>query len=191
MNMRISAMVDGEASNADIESTFRILRDNAETRQEWEYAHLIGDAMRGEKYLSPGLTGRVMEALEDEPTVLAPPRRKENDSRRMLLSLAASAAGVAVVGWVALGGSSANLPKTPAVEQVAILAAVPPAVEKEATPTPAAAPVAAPAAAPVAAVASPEKLHEYLVAHHARAPMTQMAPAAGGVRSVAMVRAVP
>ena len=187
MNMQLSAMVDGEASDADIESTFRLLRDDVATRQDWEYAHLIGDVMRGEKHLSPGLTERVMEALKDEPTVLAPPRRKENDSRRMLLSLAASAAGVAVVGWVALGGSPANLPKTPAVEQAAILAAVPPAVVKEATTTPAAAPVAA----PVAALASPEKLHEYLVAHHARAPMTQMAPAAGGVRSVAMVRAVP
>ena len=109
--------------------------------------------------------------------MLAPSPRKATDRRRMMLSLAPSAAGVAVVGWVALGGGPSV---SPSVAPAAFVAAVPPSpVVKDA------------ASAPVVTLASSDRLQEYLVAHHARSSLSHVAPAAGGVRSVAMVRSVP
>jgi hypothetical protein len=107
------------------------------------------------------VTARVMSALEAEPTVMAPLSRRAPAWQRPLLALAASAAGVAVVAWLALTPDG-GLPPTAAGGLAA------------ARPGPA-----------VALAQSTPRLQEYLVAHQAHAPGGVIGGAARNIRTVA------
>ena len=161
MKTRISALMDGELEGHEIADTLGELRRSEDLRSEWCDCQLIGAALRDESKLELDVTARVMAALELEPTVIAPARRRTDTWQRPLLALAASAAGVAVVAWLALvpGGDLA-----PAREPV--LASV-----RQAT-------------VPVQAQSTP-RLQEYLVAHQAYAPGGAMIGGARNIRTVA------
>jgi sigma-E factor negative regulatory protein RseA len=91
----LSALLDGELDDQAARPILqRLSRDGAERGQFREYC-AIGDALRGLDRDMPGLTHRVMAALEDEPTVLAPMRKASG--RRPALWLAA--ATVAAITW--------------------------------------------------------------------------------------------
>lgn len=159
MKTRISALMDGELEVQEIPETLRAIRHSEELRSQWCDCQLIGAALRGERALDVDVTTRVMSALELEPTVMAPARRTTADWQRPVLALAASAAGVAVVAWLALSpGSDA---------------------------TPASSGNLADAKAAVVAQATP-RLQEYLVAHQAYAPAGAMVGGARNIRTVAV-----
>lgn len=101
MKTRISALMDGELERHEVVETLQALRRIEELRSEWRDGHLIGAALRGERGLDLDVTARVMSALDMEPTVMAPAPRRAPVWQRPLLALAASAAGVAVVAWLA------------------------------------------------------------------------------------------
>ncbi len=97
---KISAYLDGEAAQFEAAQTLRSLGAEAPARETWDLYHRIGDAVRGDHFLSDGFTGRVMAQLANEPVVLAQ-RRMAPRMTRYALSAAASLAGVAVVLGVA------------------------------------------------------------------------------------------
>ncbi len=100
---RISALMDGELGGQEAQTTLARLLKEPEVRSEWLNYHLIGDALRDQYLLSIDVTERVSVRLAAEPTVLAPRPRSglSQQIRRHVLSMAASVAAIAVVGWLA------------------------------------------------------------------------------------------
>jgi sigma-E factor negative regulatory protein RseA len=96
----ISELMDGELDAERVEHACHALREAA-SMQAWIYYHVIGDTLRGCSGLSPGFAERFSARLGTEPTVLAPPPRRTAPAA-IAWALAASAAAVGVVGWVAL-----------------------------------------------------------------------------------------
>lgn len=86
----LSALLDGELSDRNAQLLIRQLSDDPERRARFAEYCAIGDLMRGHRDDFPDLTDKVMAALDAEPTVLAP-RRKQIESPRSMLWLAAAA----------------------------------------------------------------------------------------------------
>jgi sigma-E factor negative regulatory protein RseA len=165
MKTRISALMDGELEQHEVVETLRALRRSDELRTEWRDGHLIGAALRGERRLDLDVTARVMSAIDLEPTVMAPKPGRMADWRRPALALAASAAGVAVVAWLALTPDGSGLPAGLPAGAGGLAAARPGPV--------------------VAQTQSTPRLQEYLVAHQAYAPGGVIGGAARNIRTVA------
>ena len=93
---RFSALVDGEEVQAS-EILSRIQNDD-ELRQRWQRYHLVRDALTGhvEGKNLPDISGQVSQALDDEPTVLAPKPKVSQ-----LQSIYKQASGFAVAATVA------------------------------------------------------------------------------------------
>ena len=160
MKTRISALMDGELEDHEVAETLRVLRRSPDLRREWCDCEVIGDALRGERGLDMDVTARVMSALELEPTVMAPAPRRKIEWQRPALALAASAAGVALVAWLALspgadGGMPAGDARLAGAKQGSAVA--------QSTP----------------------RLQEYLLAHQAYAPGGTMMGGARNIRTVA------
>jgi sigma-E factor negative regulatory protein RseA len=100
---RISALMDGEVADEDFAGRIQQLKTE-EGGEDWHTYHLIGDVLRGEALLSAGFAQKVQAALASEPTILAPAaiRKPARTFQRYAMAAAASVAGVAVVGWLAL-----------------------------------------------------------------------------------------
>jgi sigma-E factor negative regulatory protein RseA len=162
MKTRISALMDGELDSHEIAETLRDLKRNAELRSEWCDCQLIGAALRGERELDVDVVARVMSAIDLEPTVMAPAPKRPTAWHRPALALAASAAGVARVAWLALAtGGEAVAPKQEvAAKRGAVVAQ---AANSQSTP----------------------RLQEYLLAHQAYAPGGAMVGGARNIRTVA------
>ena len=165
MKTRISALMDGELEQHELAETLQSLRRSEDLRKEWHDGHVIGAALRGERGLDLDVTARVMSALAAEPTVMAPASRRAPPWQRPLLALAASAAGVAVVAWLALSPNGSGLPAS--------------------LPAGAGGLAAAKAGPVVAQAESTPRLQEYLVAHQAHAPGGVIGGAARNIRTVA------
>ncbi|MCK9382418.1 MAG: sigma-E factor negative regulatory protein [Sulfuritalea sp.] len=162
MKTRISALMDGELEDHETAETMRALRRSPELRSEWCDCQLIGATLRGERELDIDVAARVMSALDLEPTVMAPAPRRMREWQRPALALAASAAGVALVAWLALAsGTDGGMPAGTA----GLASAKPAAVLAQAQSTP--------------------RLQEYLVAHQAYAPGGAMVGGARNIRTVA------
>lgn len=160
MKTHISALMDGELEAHEIAETLRVLSRSPELRSEWCDCQLIGDALRGERGLDMDVAARVMSALDLEPTVMAPKPRRAIEWRRPVLALAASAAGVALVAWLALApGADGGVP----AGEARLASAKPVPTVAQSTP----------------------RLQEYLVAHQAYAPGGTMVGGARNIRSVA------
>lgn len=163
MKTRISALMDSELDDDnDVAEALRALRRSEELRNHWSECQLIGAALRGESGLQIDVTARVMSAIESEPTVLAPPPRRSLAWQRPALALAASAAGVALVAWLALGSAGGGAPAETAE-------------------------LARTKHAPMVAQAAPaSNMQEYLLAHQAYSPGGVIV---GGARNVRVVAA--
>lgn len=146
MTEKLSALMDGELDEIETPPAFVRLRSSEDYRQHWSEYHLIGDALRGSAGLQTDLTARVMEALIDEPVVLAPPRlQSRQPTFQRTLALAASVAGITLVATLAWSG------RPGAVVQVASV----------------------PVEAQVPAQLTGADLQAYLVAHQTHAPSAQ------------------
>lgn len=160
MKENLSAWMDGELGDQQARQLPQQLKRDAELRGDWDCYHLIGDALRGVQ--GPDLCAKIGARLDAEPTVLAPQRRSTAEKLRWFaLSVAASIAAVAFVGWMALSG----------VQQDSVqIAATPAAVVKQ---------VAVPAG---------EVANDYLLAHQRYSPSNAMQGVAPYVRTVAEER---
>lgn len=103
MKTQISALMDGELEDHEVAATFDALRRDEELRRQWSDGQLLAAALRDEPNLAFDVTARVMAALEQEPTVLAPRPSPRREWLRPAMALAAAVAGVAVVAWLGLG----------------------------------------------------------------------------------------
>jgi len=99
---RLSALVDGELDEQEYQSTVVELLACGENCKTWGRYHLIGDTLKRNlpKGMDYHFSSRVMAALDDEPTVLAPPSPVKSSwgQRAAGLAVAASVAVVAVLG---------------------------------------------------------------------------------------------
>jgi sigma-E factor negative regulatory protein RseA len=108
MKADLSALMDDALDESEVASALDGLAREPALREDWELYHLIGDSLRQgtEPWpeLAPDFSARVMAALDDEPTVLAPrasQRAPRSSPLRLVLPLAASVIGVGAVAWVA------------------------------------------------------------------------------------------
>lgn len=142
MTQELSTLMDGELDAHEAERAIRTVCGNEDLKQKWQEYHLIGDALRGGEPRRAAACRRIMAAIEEEPTVLAPRRRLPANAGRIAFAAAASVATVAVVGWMGL--QQGRVPD------------VSPALAKGGT---------AAQPAPVAVAAPPAHVNEYLVVH--------------------------
>lgn len=138
MKAKISELLDGELESREAAGPLDALRSEGEARDTWRNYHLIGDAMRDTRMLSPGFSGRVAARLAQEPTVMAPVRRAATPQRQrwQFLSAAASVAAVAMVGWIAFapqesGTEIARVAPGGAVQIPAVAQVPPPATAND------------------------------------------------------------
>ena len=112
MSEQISALMDDEIAVENAEHLIASMHTSKQASQTWHHYHLIGDAMRGDVVLGASFKQKLMERIEQEPTVLAPSASKMAGHRKttevlkdklpVSWSIAASVAAVMVVGWVTL-----------------------------------------------------------------------------------------
>jgi len=173
----ISALFDGELEEHEVRAAIKAgLADT----ERWHLYGLIGDGLRGEAVDAHDLTASVMSRLGEEPVVLAPRNLMDRRRHHPLLALAASVAGVAVVGWVVLTGN----PQASGVD--GRLAGV----QRDALQNASAVPPAPPfAKAPKEIVQT--DLNEYLLAHHAQAATGRLGDSTRQIRTVAMTPTHP
>jgi sigma-E factor negative regulatory protein RseA len=97
---RISALLDGELDASEQQTAVDELLARDEHRKAWGRYHLISDTLKRSLpgAIDHGFSSRVMAALEDEPTVLAPSHRASWSQRAAGLAVAASVAAVAILG---------------------------------------------------------------------------------------------
>ncbi|WP_172601775.1 sigma-E factor negative regulatory protein [Sulfuricystis thermophila] len=216
--MKISALVDGEVEEHEVREAIQSSLDDP---HRWRDYLLIGESLRGESAPLANITEAVMARLADEPIVLAPRKLRERRPRpHPLWALAASVAGVAVVGWVAMTGDSlptGSTAKLVAAPQAAVTVAsaeggaVPPAptFRSESAPggtilnppaptfrsesaPPSGASMIPPTATLVNAVpAAAAEMQEYLLAHQAQAATVRLAEPARQIRTVALTATHP
>jgi sigma-E factor negative regulatory protein RseA len=167
---KISQLMDGELDEHESRLQIARLEQNAGLVQTWATYHLIRDVLRDDAHAADGLAHRVCQRLEQEPTVVAPHTRLGARVVRHSLPMAAVAAGVAVVVWLALGSSpdqrtagspivQNTRPPPPGIKEVK--RAVPPVSER-----------------------ANRQMNEYLLAHQEFSPTTAMQGWASYVRTV-------
>jgi len=161
MKTRISALMDGELEGHETAETLRALRHSGDLRSQWCDCQLIGAALRRERGLDIDVAARVMSAIDMEPTVMAPAPRRTLDWQPPALALAASAAGVAVVAWLAL---------VPAGDEPTAVARGPANAKQETV---------------LAQARATPRLQEYLLAHQAYSPGGAIVGGARNIRTVA------
>ena len=113
MKDQLSALIDGEFDVASAEHLITSVKSGGELKDCWQHYHLIGDVMRHEMVLSSDFSSRVMNAINAEPTTIAPNALANNQtiaasSKASLFqtnkfwSVAASVAAVMFVGVMVL-----------------------------------------------------------------------------------------
>jgi sigma-E factor negative regulatory protein RseA len=166
MTKELSALLDGEIEQHETPALWSTLKADNRLRAKWGDYQLIGDTLRGEGNLASDITSRVMSSLAEEPVVLAPRQVKRQMAwQRSVLAMAASLAGIAVVGWLALS----QQPTTREPVSVARL-------EQP-----------APTIAASSMTASSPGMQEYLLAHQANAPGLHLPGGAQHIRTVSAV----
>jgi len=160
MTETLSAWIDDELSGQQADRLPGQLKNDAQLRRNWDCYHLIGDALRGVQ--GPDLSAQIRARLDAEPTVLAPRRRSNSEKLRWaVMSMAASVAAAAFVGWMALPGTQQD------------------SVRMASAPAPGVRPVA---------TAAGEGAKDYLLAHQRYSPSSAMQGVAPYVRTVAARR---
>lgn len=167
----ISALMDGELDERQLQHELTRLRQDGQLRQTWNTFHLIGDALRGERLLLTDVASALSGRLADEPAVLAPRRSRTRQLTTYALSAAASLAAIALVGWVAWVPYSTQKPPEMATAQPAVV-------------LPAPVPVPAPVTPVVASVPDDGSRNEYILAHQGFSPSTAIQGVAPYIRSV-------
>lgn len=176
MKPELSALFDGELEPHEVRPFLgRAVADPA-MREDWQAYALIGEQLRREYRGEPDLTAGVMARLREEPVVLAPRSVSWQPRHHPLFALAASLAGVAVVGWLALADTSATngfaggLAAVSPAPTIVRLADVPQKQQAAAVPA---------EHAPLRA-----EINEYLLAHHTQAASFRLGDSADNIRTV-------
>ena len=110
----LSAFVDGESQQFDID----LLQNDKELQAKWQNYHLLGDTLRGDaiKVTDTSILDAIADALDDEPTILAPRRSKRKTVWDNVVSLSKQSSQFAVAAGVAavmiLGVQSYNTEQT-------------------------------------------------------------------------------
>lgn len=159
MKTDVSAMIDNELDRSSQHAVLIRMRGEKELRGSWDEYLLIGDVLRRSPSLTTNLTRSVMDALRDEPAILVVPRRPAPRLLRSMTALAASVAGVVVVGWLALS--------SPASQTSVALSAKTPGSH---------------------VAAQPVRMQEYLMAHQAYSPSSRIQGGASYIRTVSSRR---
>jgi len=155
----LSCLLDGELDGAECRALVERLGHDEHACRQWVLLNCVGDAMRSAdvaSFHSHGFVARVSEALQREPTVLAPaalPRRPS--VRRWLLPGAGAAVAAAVLIGVGLPSRQSLSPETTVARAPA-------------APTPTA------VVAPAAVIDRSPRLERYLAAHRELAEPTLM-----------------
>lgn len=113
MNEHISALIDNEIELDDANYAINSLYSNQQAIEAWANYHLIGDMMRGENQISVSFKQRLMEKIDQEPTVLSPnasikqavkaqTNQVSHKKTPAIWAIAASLAGVIAVSWTVL-----------------------------------------------------------------------------------------
>lgn len=176
----VSTLMDGECNVDEAEREIARLKSDMSLREHWDTYHLIGDVMRGSVAGATGFGARFSERLAVEPTVLAPRSRAARGSgwtlQRLLMPAVASAAAIAVVGWMMFAGTAPTheMPVGPlAVVPAPVPVPQPPAAVK---------PEAAQPLLPE--LASSEPMQDYMLAHQGISPTTAIQGVAPYIRTV-------
>ena len=169
MKDKISALMDGELDGKAAAALLDELARGGEAREAWSTYHLAGDAMRDTHVLSEGFSARFARRLAEEATVLAPRRLgsrfvPSKPWLAMPAAVAASLAGVALVGWLAFA-PQAQQPSASAP----MATATPPAPRADARPQRVPLPTATP---------------DYLLAHQGFSPRLSLEGMAPYARTV-------
>ena len=178
MKSELSTLLDDELEIERQHVVLAALRGDDELRATWSNYHLIGDALRRTSALDVDLTGRVMTSLQREPTILAPQAhlarsgKRASGVMRYAGAVAASLAGVGVVGWLALSAPQGESQKVAHAMALPVLA-----VEGHAA-----------NATNAGSAASANRMQAYLVAHQAYSPSNRFDGGAGYIRTVAAAR---
>ena len=162
MKDRISALMDGELDERAAAQLIDTLGRSGDALAAWRTYHLIGDAMRDSRLLSEGFTSKLSEKIAAEPTALAPARLPAEPRSWFALSVAASLAAVALVGWLEFVPQQSAEP-----------------VPVAATKAPAIAQIQKPAIVPL-----PSATNDYLLAHQGFSPRNSLQGMAPYVRTV-------
>jgi sigma-E factor negative regulatory protein RseA len=110
----LSAFVDGESQQFDID----LLQNDKELQAKWQNYHLLGDTLRGDaiNVTNTSILDAIADALDDEPTILAPRRSKRKTVWDNVVSLSKQSSQFAVAAGVAavmiLGVQSYNTEQT-------------------------------------------------------------------------------
>lgn len=94
---QLSALMDDELDAAQEQQLVRQWSEG-DTARCWNDYHLIGDILREQEIQHVCLTRRISEALQREPVVLAPKRRRSVAPPRWL-AVAATVAAVSLTTW--------------------------------------------------------------------------------------------
>ena len=99
--LNLSIMVDAEAREDEIGACLNAMKHDNDISARWSEYHLIGDLMRStHPAIQSGFSTRFAELLANEPTILAPPRRRNWIPRVAIASFAT----LAVVGVATITG---------------------------------------------------------------------------------------
>ncbi|MGH8671474.1 MAG: sigma-E factor negative regulatory protein [Burkholderiales bacterium] len=109
MSDEISALMDSELAQEDLQRILTQLRQRPELGQRWLVYHMIGDTLRDTVTPhSPRFISGFSQRLASEPTILAPRRTPKFIRPALLVSAAASLSAVAVAAWIALQPGTDN-----------------------------------------------------------------------------------
>lgn len=174
----LSALLDGELEPHESVPILNAAVGENALRDAWDGYVLIGDQMRQERLDLPDLTASVMAKIRDEPVVLAPRNLPLTRRHHPLLALAASVAGVAVVGWLAMTGGADSV----SVETKQVAVAPAPTFVRAMANSP---------QAPDDRVAGAEipvrnDMSEYLLAHHTQASTFRLGDNTQNIRTVSL-----
>lgn len=177
MKTQISALMDGELESHEVGAAFEALRRDSSLRDDWRDFHRVGEVLRSESDFNADISARVMAMLDSEPTVFVPAVARLADvsaghaprMRHPAMALAASLAGVAIVGWVGFGdlGGADVMVQTPFARPVSLAQ-----INHVAAPSP---------------TDSTKSLQAYVVAHQAHASANAFAGHTHYVRTVSRV----
>ncbi len=95
MKDQLSALIDGEFDIESAEHLITSAKAGGELKSCWAHYHLIGDSMRGDAAMCYDFSQRVMSALENEPTVLAPNTASETPALQTNTGAASRASSIA------------------------------------------------------------------------------------------------
>ncbi|PHV11578.1 sigma-E factor negative regulatory protein [Chitinimonas sp. BJB300] len=114
MQEKLSAMVDGEWDDHELDKLIAAIDDDEDCATAWRDYHLISDAFNQQPVLSDNFLANFSARLEAEPVVLAPSamRRRSVMPRKQwaALSVAASVVLVSATAWYVDRGQGVAAP---------------------------------------------------------------------------------